>query len=675
MGRSPRAFAQLCLAALSAGCLAWAPAAPSPAGAAPPSVPASFTSTSVPVGDGAWAAELGDVDGDGALDVVAVNRDLDTVSVALGQGNGSFAAHVQHATGDQPASIALADVDADDDVDIVTADAGAAGLSVLLGAGDGSFAPRTAVALGITPRRVVAGDVDGDSDVDLAVATFSGTSLVLGNGDGTFAAATEVYAPGGGSKGVALGDVDGDLTLDLISADGTANVVSVLLGDGVGGFALAGTHATGASGSSPEVVTTADLDGDGDLDLVAANAVNTVAVLLGAGDGTFAARATYTSGLVPMDVAVADLNGDAIPDLATADLERGLTVLLGDSEGDGTFGAEALFCCRDGRSVALGDLNGDAFADVALMRNTPFGASPDTVGIFVNTAGLALATPTAAAGSAGVTVSWSPPPAPAVAATVTGYVVTPHNGTSPLAPRVFSSSATSQVITGLTNGTTYTFKVAASNAFGAGPRSASSNAVTSATGLLAPTIGTATAAVNGTATVSWTPPAADGGAPVTGYIVSSYIGLFPWPPAQLFTSTATTQTVAGLTNGTQYRFRVQAVNSAATSNYSGATNAVTPVVATVPGSPTGAAATPGNGQATISWTAPTSNGGSPITGYWVTGYVGYFPVALVRFGSTSTSQVMTGLTNGTTYWFRVRAVNAVGGGTLSGPTSLVTPTA
>ncbi len=97
--------------------------------------------------------------------------------------------------------------------------------------------------------------------------------------------------------------------------------------------------------------------------------------------------------------------------------------------------------------------------------------------------------------------------------------------------------------------------------------------------------------------------------------------------------------------------------------------------ATVPGAPTGVGATAGNGQATVSWTAPTSNGGSDITGYKVTPYIGATAQPVRTFTGTATSRVVTGLTNGTAYTFRVQAVNAVGDGALSSPSGAVTPTA
>jgi Fibronectin type III domain len=96
----------------------------------------------------------------------------------------------------------------------------------------------------------------------------------------------------------------------------------------------------------------------------------------------------------------------------------------------------------------------------------------------------------------------------------------------------------------------------------------------------------------------------------------------------------------------------------------------------VPGPPTILRnATAGNGQATVSWLAPASDGGSPITGYVVDAYVGYDPVKVWIFNSTSTTRTVTGLTNGTQYRFRVRAYNTIGISGYSKVTNPVTPTA
>lgn len=189
----------------------------------------------------------------------------------------------------------------------------------------------------------------------------------------------------------------------------------------------------------------------------------------------------------------------------------------------------------------------------------------------------------------------------------------------------------------------------------------------------APVAPTAASAA-GSATVTWGPPSTDGGWPITGYVVTPYVGFYGLAPTT-FTSTATTQVVTGLSNGTTYRFRVQATNAVGTGSFSRVTNPVTPAAPTAPDAPMIGGATAGNRTATVSWTAPAADGGSPITGYVVTPYVGYWSGTPRVFSSTATTQTVTGLTNGGTYRFRVQAINAVGPSAYSRVTNPVTPTA
>jgi titin len=278
----------------------------------------------------------------------------------------------------------------------------------------------------------------------------------------------------------------------------------------------------------------------------------------------------------------------------------------------------------------------------------------------------------ATSGNGTATLTWTAPSSNG-GSTVTGYKVTPYLSGSAQTAQTFTSTATSQVITSLTNGSPYTFKVAAINGVGTGALSGASNSVTPATTPGAPTIGGATAGV-ASATVTWTAPSSTGGQPITGYVVTPYIGSTA-QSAQTFSSTATSQVVTGLTAGTSYTFKVAAINSVGTGGQSSATSSVT--IPTVPGTPTGVTgSTPGSGASgtiNISWTAP-SNGGSPITGYTVSAYLGSTLKGTATVAGTSSTNLSfsPALSTATTYTFKVAANNAVGTGGQTSGTSIRT---
>ena len=271
----------------------------------------------------------------------------------------------------------------------------------------------------------------------------------------------------------------------------------------------------------------------------------------------------------------------------------------------------------------------------------------------------------AVAGNASASVSWTAP-ASNGGAQITQYTVTSSPG-GITATTTGATSATNVVVSGLTNGTAYTFTVTATNSVGTGAPSTASAPVTP----IAPTVpGSPTAvtavAGNAAATVSWLAPTSDGGSAITGYTVTAAPG-----GATATTTGSTSVVVGGLTNGTAYTFTVRATNSVGTGAPSAASAAVTPTAATVPGAPTSVIATPGNALATVSWTAPSSNGGAPITAYTVTAS----PGGATATSGGATSAVVGGLTNGTAYTFTVTATNSVGTGAASTPSAAVTPTA
>jgi hypothetical protein len=272
--------------------------------------------------------------------------------------------------------------------------------------------------------------------------------------------------------------------------------------------------------------------------------------------------------------------------------------------------------------------------------------------------------PTAVSASAGdtaATVSWTAPASGG--SPITGYTVTSDPGDF----TATTVGATSTTVNGLTDGVTYTFTVTATNGIGTSDPSAPSNPVTPAPPTVsdAPT-GVVAAAGDSQASVQWTAPASDGGSPIIDYTVTSD------PGALTATSVgpATSATVPGLTDGTAYTFTVVATNGVGDSASSEPSNQVTPAAPTVPDAPTAVAATAGNTQANVSWTAPASNG-SPILSYTVTSN----PAGGTASTLGATSTIVTGLMNGTAYTFTVVATNAIGPSNSSLPSNSVTPTA
>jgi hypothetical protein len=327
-------------------------------------------------------ARIVDVNGDGRSDLVVENYDSDTLSVLLGNGDGTLRAKVDYATGDGPWSMAVGDVNGDGKVDVVTGNYFASTASVLLGNGDGTFRAKSdyTTGAGTNPESLRMGDVNSDGHPDLftANASTNNVSLLINNGNGTFKAPT-TFSTAAHPTFVDRGDLNADGKQDLVTANYSAGSVSVLMGNGNGTFKAAVNYA--ASGS-PQMVLAADLDRDGKPDLATVNwGANNASILINKGDGTFKAAANYALGDGPFAFSVIDLNQDSAPDLvATNHTASTVSILYGN--GDGTFDAKTdLSCGRSPYFVALGDLDGDGYGDMITTDK-----DDNTVSVFRGTA-------------------------------------------------------------------------------------------------------------------------------------------------------------------------------------------------------------------------------------------------------------------------------------------------
>ena len=334
------------------------------------------TKVDYPTNPNPVSVAIGDLDGDGKADLAVGNLTLGspalgTVTIMLGNGDGTFQPNSYAATGNGNRSVAIGDLNGDGKPDIVTANWLDGTTSVLLNNGSGSFQPKVDYATGASPYSVAVGDVSGDGKPDIVTANQGGSlSVFLGNGNGTFQAKLD-QVTGGGPVSVAIGDLNGDGLGDLVTANGAATI-ALLLSNGNGAFQQKVDVGTGVG---PNSVTIGDVNGDGNMDIVTANssgAEKAVWVVLGRGDGTFVERVDYATAGSPLSVAVKDLNGDLKPDLVAAnDSGSDVSVRLGN--GDGTFQARLEFATGlYPSSVAIEDVDSDSRPDIV---TTNFGGA------------------------------------------------------------------------------------------------------------------------------------------------------------------------------------------------------------------------------------------------------------------------------------------------------------
>jgi ankyrin repeat protein len=234
------------------------------------------------------------------------------------------------------------------------------------------FTPRVDLPVSGRPAFAAAGDFNGDRKPDLVVTNVHEILLLAGNGDGTFQLPVRLATLPGVSA-VAGGDLNGDGIQDLAVTSYRTDSVSILLGDGKGGFRV--MQSSFPVGARPGAVALGDFDGDGHLDIVTANydpertsATGTVSLLYGNGDGTFLPAVTLSVGDRPFSLAVADLDGDGKPDIAVCN-ERSRDVSVLWNRGDGTFLPAVNYRVGiDPVSIVAADFNSDGRLDLAVAN-------------------------------------------------------------------------------------------------------------------------------------------------------------------------------------------------------------------------------------------------------------------------------------------------------------------
>jgi hypothetical protein len=351
-----------------------------------------------PVETAPFPVAVSDFNGDGKQDLVVLNRGSGTVSVLLGNGDGTFQRALNFAAGSTPMFVAVGDFDGDGKPDLAVAGGSANMVSILMGNGDGTFQLPVQHNTAISADYVAVADFNNDKKADLLVSAAGIISVLLGNGDGTFQAPVVTTNPST-TPYVAIADFNGDGKLDVAMGDAivsrftTNGHVIILLGNGDGTFR---SPVTSPVSFNPVYLTTRDFNEDGKADLAVVAAfyqVNglgqictseAVSALLGNGDGTFRVSATayfphHACTLPPPHnpyanhVAVADLNNDGKLDLVVPLIVPNPSIVAGQQmaiwvfsgNGDGTFQrAQGFNLATLPGWLAVGDFNRDTLPDL-----------------------------------------------------------------------------------------------------------------------------------------------------------------------------------------------------------------------------------------------------------------------------------------------------------------------
>jgi hypothetical protein len=587
----------------------------------------------------------------------------------------SLAARVNLSANTGSVATNFADLDGDGKLDIVAVNQGNGTLSVFKNMGvsgsitTSSFATKVDFTTGTTPNDVAVRDFDGDGKPDIAVVNnSSGTLSIFKNNtslgviNSTSFMAKVDFATGPGPWSLAIADFNQDGKPDIAVSNSGSNYVSIYKNTSSFGSIDASSFAAKVDftvGSSPRFISTADIDGDGKQDIASANNTSgTASVLRNTTSSTvidanaFAAKVDFTAGSGPWGINFGDVDGDGKPELAVINNSNSSVSVFKNLSTPGVFtssslGAKVNYTTGgDPVSVVFGDADGDGKTDMAtvgstvlsLFRNTTLGPLPVAPVVSAATS----------ISASGFTANWSS------VAGATGYqldISTDNFTTFVTGYNSKSVAGTTQIVTGLTANTAYQYRVRATNSSG---ESANSNMIAVTTLTVAPVATAAKSISSSGFTANWNTVTG-----ATGYQLDISTDNFStFVTGYNSTSlTTTNQIVTGLLANTAYQYRVRATNSVGTSANSNVITVTTLGVA--PAAPTSAASTNVSSSGfTASW-----NSVAGATGYQLDISTDNFTTFIMGYNSKSesgTSDVVTGLAPSTTYQYRVRAFNSFG---------------
>lgn len=318
-----------------------------------------------------YQVQVADVNGDGKLDLVA--SDLNGwVQIFTGNGDGSFTVGSTYSTdvvANTPVGLVIADFNKDGHPDLAVLNTGGQDVAILLNDGTGGFNAPVPYALSASlnqwqGQEMAAGDL-GNGNPDLVIPMYNGqaVAVLMGNGDGTFQPEVDLTLPSGNPTGLTLADLNKDGKLDLAVTVYNATIgtgLYVALGNGDGTFQTPTPLATSLQDPNYDrpyntFISTADIDGDSNPDLVYTNSeFGTVGVLFGQGNGSFYDPVEYPSGGYAWGLAVADVNGDGAPDVVIGpDDFAGASVLL-NNKGSATLGSYTIGTSAQQATITAG---------------------------------------------------------------------------------------------------------------------------------------------------------------------------------------------------------------------------------------------------------------------------------------------------------------------------------